>query len=237
MTFAVGKKVLVVTAHQDDESLFCGGLLCSLRGQSDVTVICMSAAKQPRDVEGRNRFFENACQTVGARPFTTDFRDARHVWSSPDLFFRDRPDQVAAMRDYLRAKFASVRPDVVVTHNENGEYGHCYHRVVHRICCQAFPREKLRFIGIGSKSASNRLVVQYDANEKKRLMDCYPTFNATRFSLRFFGEVITYQPETYVSCDGVSAPPEATRLGVTTELAGDFMHFWVRKLRDKVAWY
>ena len=70
MCFAA-KKVVVVIAHQDDESLFFGGLLSRISDASGRTVFCMSEAKQKRDVEARNAFFRKACETVNARPVTT----------------------------------------------------------------------------------------------------------------------------------------------------------------------
>jgi LmbE family N-acetylglucosaminyl deacetylase len=238
MSFAIGKKVLVVVSHQDDESLFFGGLLTSISGASELTVVCMSEAKQKRDVEGRNAFFRNACQIVDARPVLTSFRDARHVWSHVDLFFRKRPEQVEAMRKFLQAQAVSLRPDIVVTHNEQGEYGHCYHKVVHRVCCQVFDPRKLYFVGRGSRRSGQQIVVEYDAEKKKRLMDCYPTFDAATFSKRFFREVITYQPETYIAAG--DEKPKATApsiLRVDSELTRDFLHFFHRKLRAKVGWW
>jgi len=200
-------------------------------------VICMSEAKQKRDVEGRNAFFRKACEVVGARPILTSFRDARHVWSHVDLFFRDRPEQIEAMRRFLQAQAVSLRPDVVVTHNEMGEYGHCYHKVVHRLCCQVFDPRKLYFDGRGSKRIGQRIVVTYDAEKKKRLMDCYPTFDATTFSKRFFREVITYQPETYIAAGSEKPEAAPSRLRIDSELTRDFLHFFHRKWRAKVGWW
>ena len=93
MSFARDKKVLVVTSHQDDESLFCGGLLTRIIGEdSHGDVICMSA-KRPK-TESR-RFFRNGCANAsGERPaITTTFREARHVWSNVDFFLRSGPSR------------------------------------------------------------------------------------------------------------------------------------------------
>jgi LmbE family N-acetylglucosaminyl deacetylase len=239
MSFAANKKVLVVISHQDDEALFCGGLLSGICGDSELTVICMSQAKQKRDVDCRWDFFLKSCEILGAHAVTTDFRDARHVWSHVDLFFRKRPDQIDAMRALLKAQLDAVRPEIVITHNEQGEYGHCYHKVVHRLCRQVFDPGTLYFIGVGSNcNGSRQIVVDYDAQKKKQLMECYPSFDATSFSKRFFnGDVITYQPETYIAC-GLHDPAPVTSSGLTlySGLTVDFLHFFDRKIRSKAGW-
>ncbi|MGW8255963.1 MAG: PIG-L deacetylase family protein, partial [Thermoguttaceae bacterium] len=134
MSFAADKKVLIITSHQDDESFFCGGLLCNIAGRSEVHVICMSRAKQERDIVARNQFLLDACKMLGARGILTNFREARHVWSSADLFFRKRCEQIDAMKSFVKKQLEEIQPEIVITHNEAGEYGHCYHKVVHRVC-------------------------------------------------------------------------------------------------------
>jgi LmbE family N-acetylglucosaminyl deacetylase len=239
MSFVGNKKVLVVTSHQDDESLFCGGLLTTLGESSPATVICMSEAKHKRNHDIRDNCFKNACRLVNARAITTTFREARHVWSNVDLFFRRRPEQIAAMVKFLEEQAAAIQPDVVITHNEAGEYGHCYHKVVHRVCRRVFSGKNLYCIARGSRLANGEILeVGYDREKKKQLMDCYPNFEAHGFSMRFFGCDMVYQPETFFAV-GKDAPESKppSRLKIYADVTADFLHFWNRKLRAKVKWY
>jgi hypothetical protein len=239
MSFAADKKVLVVISHQDDEALFCGGLLSSICGVSELTVVCMSQAKQKQDIEYRKDYFLKSCEILNARAVTTSFRDARHVWSHVDLFFRKRPEQIDAMTSFLKAQLEVVRPDIVITHNEAGEYGHCYHKVVHRVCRRVFAPGNLYFIGLGGKrNGCERITVNYDAQKKKQLLECYPHFDAAGFSKRFFGgDVITYQAETYIACGAQEpAPVQSTGFALYSGLTVDFLHFFDRKLRSKAGW-
>jgi LmbE family N-acetylglucosaminyl deacetylase len=235
MQFLRGKKVLIVVAHQDDESLFFGGLLTRLGEDSPATVICMSAAKHADDAENRNGFLRNACAIVGARAITTTFREARHVWSNVDLFMRSRPEQIAAMTKFLEEQAAAIRPDVIFTHNEVGEYGHCYHKVVHRVCRRVFRGKSLYCTALGSRIRDREVIeIKYDPAQKKRLMDCYPHYDARRESLRFFGADIVYLPETFVSLRGVPEIVLPGPIAMYSALAADFLHYFYCSLRVKM---
>jgi hypothetical protein len=234
--FASNKRVLLVVAHQDDEALFCGGLLSQICGTSEVAVICMSQPKHERTIEARNACFRRVCEKVQARAVVTTFAEARHVWSSAELLWRRRPQQIAAMQEFLRAQAEAFRPEIVITHNAAGEYGHCYHKVVHRLCRQVFLPEKLYFIGVGSRDRSaRRLVVACDASKKKELLECHPYLDADRFCKRHFGKVITYEPETYIACGKEERPARPLgSMAVAGQLAGGFLGFLMRRFRAKL---
>ena len=62
-----GKRILVCTAHQDDETLFAGSLLSRLSGQADLTVCCFfRPAPNRRDTGTRETALAQVCARLGA---------------------------------------------------------------------------------------------------------------------------------------------------------------------------
>lgn len=113
-----GRWALVV-AHPDDESMWFGGLLLTHPG--NWTVICCSI---PRIDPVRAWKFFDACASLNATPRLIPFPEPE---PSQDLH--------QIMLDLLDLH----QFDLVVTHNEVGEYGHRHHRNVHHRVVDTFP--------------------------------------------------------------------------------------------------
>lgn len=107
-------KVMIV-AHPDDESLFGGEALTSSAGW---TVICVTNATN----DERRREFIAAMSSIGA-----NYTILGHVDHLGSGNFSARLDE------QLDALLDEFPYDMVVTHNEWGEYGHPQHRALHRI--------------------------------------------------------------------------------------------------------
>ena len=154
-----GRRIAVLRRAVDDD----------LRPQRAADGLHVGGETEARTLVARETFFRHVCEMLGSRAVTTGFRDRRHVWSSPDLLLRDRPQQVAAMAKLLESLRDSFAADVVITHNQRGEYGHCYHRVVHRICCQVFDREPSCISSVRAcrPTASDRIVVRLRREQEK----------------------------------------------------------------------
>jgi hypothetical protein len=104
-------KRAIIVAHPDDESLWCGGL--PFRYPGDWTVICCSIPE--RDPERAYKFFR-ACEVMGVKARLNPVPESRFNldWLDPSEF------------------------EHIVTHNENGEYGHAHHQHVHKWVRQKF---------------------------------------------------------------------------------------------------
>jgi LmbE family N-acetylglucosaminyl deacetylase len=106
----VGLNNVILTAHPDDEVLWCGGLPLAFADRM-WTVICCSI---PRVDEIRRKKFVVACERLGITQTTV----------LP--FTETNPNEPLSGLDTL-----DLKPfDTIVTHNKWGEYGHAHHKSV-----------------------------------------------------------------------------------------------------------
>ncbi len=138
--------MLAVTAHPDDECFGVGGtlahyaasgadvfLVCATRGEvgeiSDPALATPATLGQVREQELRS-----SCRVLGIHePILLDYRDSGMAGTPenqhPASLNMASPDAVVArLTDLIR----QMKPDVVLTFDSNGGYGHPDHIAVHR---------------------------------------------------------------------------------------------------------
>ena len=123
---ADGGGVLAVFAHPDDESLACGGLLarCAADGVPG-TVLCLTrGAGVPADPERaatRTRELGAAAAVLGlTEVILLDYRDGYLPW-----------EDAAAVEGDVAQSIRRLRPEAVVTFDDDGLYWHPDHVAVH----------------------------------------------------------------------------------------------------------
>jgi len=117
--------LMLLAGHPDDEVLWFGGLLPEYAGQQkkEVLVVNASYAREDRRLE-----LLDCLWTCGVRTYPV-------FLAYPDVCTNQR-DRVLQRWgwDHLLSDVVSLyrryRPDVVMLHDENGEYGHGVHRVI-----------------------------------------------------------------------------------------------------------
>uniref|UniRef100_UPI003F49AC32 PIG-L family deacetylase n=1 Tax=Nonomuraea bangladeshensis TaxID=404385 RepID=UPI003F49AC32 len=127
-------RVLCVHAHPDDEAIWTGGTLAKYadEGARTAVVTCTWAQGTQRVAE-----LERSLDILGAgRPRLLGYADARNPASaSGSPRFLDVPLDEAVGR--VVAHIREFRPDVVLTYDGYGAYGHPDHVQVHRVTMAA----------------------------------------------------------------------------------------------------
>jgi LmbE family N-acetylglucosaminyl deacetylase len=129
----VGRTVLAIFAHPDDESLACGGTLARL-ADAGVRVIVLCASRgEAGSISDPALVPDGDLGGVRAR----ELRDAAAVLGVADVIILDHPDgdlrwdRVSELHAQIVDAIERYRPDAVITFAEDGLYWHLDHIGVH----------------------------------------------------------------------------------------------------------
>jgi LmbE family N-acetylglucosaminyl deacetylase len=134
--------ILVISAHPDDETLFCGGTLAMYAQKGHDVYILETTRGEGGEVGEpplptrenlgafRERETRQAASILGARdifflPYIDPFMEINGIARRIDT---PLADFAAAIATYIQ----KIAPQLVITHGSNGEYGHPQHIYTHR---------------------------------------------------------------------------------------------------------
>lgn len=184
---------LLFVSHPDDDAIFAGALQRKAARHRWTVVCATHDAASPR-VDEMRRWQAS----LGTDPRQLVF-----------LGFPDDPDDRRQGRNSIdertlatRVRSLGLRPEVVVTHNGRGEYGHPHHQLVHRVAVAVYPAVVRLEFGHGLDDTDWQLpcVGKWDA-----AADAYP-------SQRAVIEAFQRDVETFVVAPRAAAPALAARL-------------------------
>lgn len=122
--------LMVLAAHPDDELLFMGGTIPYYAGGLGKKVI-VAYLTYPRQKERYNELLDGLWHCgVREYPQLSPFRDV--ITEIPDAFVEKLGGEDVVM-GYAVELLRRYQPDVVVTHDRKGEYGHGAHIVASRL--------------------------------------------------------------------------------------------------------
>ena len=126
--------LMILAAHPDDEMLFFGGMIPTYAGEKKLdVVVCYLTCGTP----GRRSELLNGLWYCGVRTYP----DIGTFWDKI-TYKLDKQYKVWGQNTvwkYVTALLRRYKPEVVATHDVNGEYGHGAHRVCADACLHCVP--------------------------------------------------------------------------------------------------
>lgn len=135
------KKVLIIFPHPDDEVLSVGGLTSLFRNQKSEIILTVltqgekgnpKGEKDPSLKSVRKKEFDNVSKILGfSKTYLEDFGDGELI---------DKKEQ---LKKYLSDLISKENPDLVITYDKAGLYGHPDHVVVSDIVTDIVENKKI----------------------------------------------------------------------------------------------
>jgi len=159
--------ILLVPAHADDEILFFGGILPTygVVAGADIQVVYMAefwSSNRVREHEKLDGLWEAGLHTY---PVCGNFKDVY----SETIERAQEQYNFEDMVNYLTEQIRRFRPQVIVTHDQNGEYGHGFHMLT-------------------SKAVTTAVEAALDGNQYTESASAYGTWDTPKTYLHLYGE-------------------------------------------------
>lgn len=116
-------KILMLVAHPDDEVVFGASDLLSNTNTNEITVVCFTCGNN----RIRRKEFEECMRLTNAKGYMLSLHD-----SIRDNWYQYSNSVLGDMAYRLLAE-QSFCFDMIVSHGEDGEYGHIQHKRVHNV--------------------------------------------------------------------------------------------------------
>jgi len=115
---------LMIVAHPDDEVIWGGGHLL----EGGYLVVCLTNGNN----ETRSEEFKKVVLTTGNTPLILSYPDKINLKRSDWKFAK------AGIKADISCIINYKKWDIIVTHNEAGEYGHAHHKMTHSLVVDAY---------------------------------------------------------------------------------------------------
>jgi hypothetical protein len=147
------KKVLVVVAHPDDETIWMGGTLIRNIKNWDTTIICL-CRKYDKD---RAPKFKRVCKILKVKGYMENIDDKKFYSLKNRIIIKEI------------LKTAKKEYDILFTHGKNGEYGHIRHLEIHNAVKEILVKKFIRV----------KKVFFFSYTKKKNKFQGYSIYNSS----------------------------------------------------------
>lgn len=188
------KSILVVATHQDDESLYFGGLLSTIKNTNKILINSVTEPKKNRkDTHTRIESFKNVCNLLSCEYVLSNFQDLGETFN-----INSNKKMRNEIKDSIIKIVLERKIDIVITHNIDGNpnsgynTGHSMHKLVSHSVHDAIydllinhnKKTELYVDGVGIKNKNFKdYNVNFEINDKKKLLDCYlPNWTPSSYS-------------------------------------------------------
>lgn len=172
--------ILIVVAHHDDETLFCGGLLIELsKKKIDIYLIVISDIKE-ENTNYESKFKYNNFKNI-LKLFNIKYKELN---IKNNLEIENIDDYKSKIKDFNLLDFKSENKlykidknkyDVILTHNIEGEYGHKQHIFTHHLIKKYMDNKLIYTFG----NKDSKIKIKINKEEKLNLIKIY-TFKDTK---------------------------------------------------------
>ncbi len=149
------KRVLVIVAHPDDETIWMGGTLLNNKDNWETTIISLCR----KDDTDREPKFKKICKQYGAECHISDLDDEK-------MDNIDSTEVTKRVKEFIQNK----EFDYIFTHGKNGEYGHKRHLDVHKAIVKMIGQKELKSKSVFFFSYESRGEFAYPKKESDKLI-------------------------------------------------------------------
>lgn len=163
------KKVLIVFPHADDEALSSGGLISQLsRSGTELNWLILTKGEKGNETATLDE------QLKAVR--INEAEQTAQIYGIKNLIQKDYPDNgVDAYKDKLtddlKKTISEIKPDLIITYDLAGLYGHPDHMVVSEVVTglvkQEFPKTKLWYVSYPKKILNSIPLPEHMAKDKE----------------------------------------------------------------------
>ena len=134
--------LMVMVAHPDDELLFTGGAIPVYGAEKGkkVQVVYLTHSNTTRRSEALNGLWAMGVRNYPVfGSFSDHYSNGKSIAAKVKAAYKAAGGQEKVL-DWMTELFRRFRPEVVVTHAENGEYGHAQHMLMADAAVKCFTR-------------------------------------------------------------------------------------------------